>query len=732
MGLGASPEASVESLRFEVDAALLFELGEKLVGRKTIALAELIKNAYDADATEAIVTLDHVARPDGTITVEDDGSGMTFEVVRRHWMRIATQNKVQNPLSPRYRRITTGAKGVGRFAARRLAKTLKLESVAQADEAAWEKVEAFFDWSDFASGCNLTDVATNCLRQRLSAPTATGTKLTLAGLQDTWSEDDVTELRQYLWDLTRPYPARPVDDGATREPADPGFSALLIAPEFPQQEGELSEHFLEAAWGRLEAEVRTDGKPTYRLEVRGRDEALTFTPGRDHCDLVGARFSIHYFVYSSPGLRDTGLTVSQARGVGRRWGGVRIYLDGFRLYPYGEQGDDWLGLDEDRAGRNYSVNPLLRSLVPREMGERPLLNLPGNNALFGGVFLSRLSQRELVPTIIRQGLLENDALRSLRDFVRLGIDWMTVQRDFLDLSQRRLQQTSPRSRLEFVRDAVQNLKDEVRKVAPTEDGRSIAKALDEVQDALETEIRDHITKVAMLRVLASAGTMVAILQHEIMALIDGLRGIASDLRSIRDKSGLQDLDRAIEDLCAWVDVVEAQAHQIGFLTSVDTRQRRRSLAVWPLIERIRASLVSYCRAHAIELVNAVSRDMRTPPFFEAEMYSLLINLLTNALKAVKDQAVRRIQVSASVVSPQGMRLSVSDTGYGLARENRLTVFEPFVTTSVPDPVLGMGTGLGLAIVREIVQEHNGTVQFIDAEPPWSTCVEVVLPGGLTG
>ena len=113
---------------FEVDAGLLFELGEHLVTRASVALAELIKNAYDADATQVNVLLENVGKTSdvnqSVIIIEDNGIGMTYDDVRENWMRIATPDKRRNPISPKYGRNRTGAKGIGRFAARRLANSL--------------------------------------------------------------------------------------------------------------------------------------------------------------------------------------------------------------------------------------------------------------------------------------------------------------------------------------------------------------------------------------------------------------------------------------------------------------------------------------------------------------------------------------------------------------------------------------------------------------------------------
>ena len=76
------------SFEFTVDAALLKELGERLVGQPHIALAELIKNSYDADANKVVVSID-----DDSITVTDDGDGMSTDRFRDFWMRVGSPHK---------------------------------------------------------------------------------------------------------------------------------------------------------------------------------------------------------------------------------------------------------------------------------------------------------------------------------------------------------------------------------------------------------------------------------------------------------------------------------------------------------------------------------------------------------------------------------------------------------------------------------------------------------------
>jgi len=116
--------------KFNIDSRLLFELGEKLVTNRAVALAELVKNSYDADATKVEVTMEDIKTPGGKIIVEDNGTGMSYEDFANKWMRIATTDKEENPITEKYKRQKSGKKGIGRFACRRLSNKLILETIS--------------------------------------------------------------------------------------------------------------------------------------------------------------------------------------------------------------------------------------------------------------------------------------------------------------------------------------------------------------------------------------------------------------------------------------------------------------------------------------------------------------------------------------------------------------------------------------------------------------------------
>ena len=131
---------------------LLEELGERLVGKPYIALAELIKNGYDADALE--VTIDFEPSK-GRIVVEDNGHGMNLDEFRDFWMRVGSTHKKKARVSRYFERSMTGSKGIGRLAVQFLAKHLEVQTTSDKDLAT--KLVAKVRWEEAVRSGNLTD-----------------------------------------------------------------------------------------------------------------------------------------------------------------------------------------------------------------------------------------------------------------------------------------------------------------------------------------------------------------------------------------------------------------------------------------------------------------------------------------------------------------------------------------------------------------------------------------------
>lgn len=717
---------SSSELHFTVDSHLLLELGERLVARRSIALAELAKNAYDADSPDVTITLDKVTKAGGTIVVEDHGEGMTYDMLIKGWMRIATGDKRENPISRKYERVRTGAKGIGRFACRVLSNRLVLESVAVVGSGRKEKVSATFDWKDFKPGSSVGEIGVSCRREPVDYKTDTGTKLTLEDARDVWKETDLNQLRNDLLSLISDYtPEMRVAD-TEKKRSDPGFQIIIHAPEFPEFQGPIAEQFLKYSWGRLMGRISSEGKPRYDLRVRRLKKDLRYTPDRTFEEVGETYFKVDFFVYRREYFADVPVSLNEARGIGRERGGVRIFFDKFRVFPYGERSEDWLNLDLDRA-RNITAFREFAEKEDLEDLERPMLFLPGTYQLFGAVFLSREKNRKITMSITRDRLLDNSAFQELTQFVRLGIEWMTVQyaRFAPETRGEPPRKENPLKPLEIARGKIVKKEDVLGREATSE----ILQSLDLARQAFENREEDRISEISMLRVLATTGTMISVFEHELSTMIRALmaenRQLVSHLESLPETHRAK-LRGTISRLQNWADSIDETASQLGKMMGRESRDRRRSYPLRVLIDDMIAPFEYHFKTEHVEFVNDLPTGLHLPAMFRCEIYSIFLNLITNAVKAVRESEVRRICIRGAS-SDDELRLWILDTGRGVPSERREEIFKPFVSDSEPDLLFGEGTGLGLTIVRNTVDTYGGTVNFIDPPENWKTCVEIVLP-----
>ena len=101
-----------DNIRFSVDAGVIDRLGSELVARQETAVSELVKNAYDADATKVIIKFENSDDVGGTLYIEDNGTGMNREQLINGFMRISSSSKIHNPFSEVYKRKRAGQKGI--------------------------------------------------------------------------------------------------------------------------------------------------------------------------------------------------------------------------------------------------------------------------------------------------------------------------------------------------------------------------------------------------------------------------------------------------------------------------------------------------------------------------------------------------------------------------------------------------------------------------------------------
>ena len=148
-------EENIRKVGFTVDAGLIQRLGYELVGRAETAVSELIKNAYDADATVVDVNFIDSNVKGGTLIVSDNGVGMTEDQLINGFMRISSADKIHNPVSGKFRRTKAGKKGIGRFATQRLGEQLIIVTQTRDSDKA---LQIIINWNEYSIDRELSSI----------------------------------------------------------------------------------------------------------------------------------------------------------------------------------------------------------------------------------------------------------------------------------------------------------------------------------------------------------------------------------------------------------------------------------------------------------------------------------------------------------------------------------------------------------------------------------------------
>ena len=202
----SSSSRTVEAT-FKPRARMLQLLGDQLIRDPHIAVFELLKNAYDADATDVTVTLKDIERLDeASIVIEGDGSGMTFDTVLNVWLEPGTgyraRQRSEGRRSPRHGRLPMGEKGIGRFAVHKLGRDVEL--VTRSDGK--NEVVVELDWEVMEEKDYLSEAALQVMeRKPVVFVDRIGTRITVRRLRQPWTRGMARALRRSVTAMTSPF-----------------------------------------------------------------------------------------------------------------------------------------------------------------------------------------------------------------------------------------------------------------------------------------------------------------------------------------------------------------------------------------------------------------------------------------------------------------------------------------------------------------------------------------------
>lgn len=738
----AKPLPTLErgTLSFSVEARILRELGERLVRRPETALNELIKNAYDADASECSVQWDAATG----LSVSDNGVGMTLGQFKSGWMRIGTATKAGRSETELYGRPITGEKGIGRFSVRFLGAHLSLTSIADdAERGVRTKLTAEFDWPAYDASEDLGRVKVPYTLRHAAADEPTGTTLDIGKLRTAASDLDLKKVRSASIGLISPLRsllAQYLPGGEDSEGRDPGFRVVLEGEE--EEQDDIGARVLGAYEIAARLTVKASGQLRLRIYTRGSRK-----PYIEFADRVSGRCGdvtadIRFFPRRAGAFQGLGVDGRLAYTWVRENSGVAVFDREFRISPYGEFGDDWLNLTADAARSNrHPRSSLAQKHFPmsdvqqRSTADNWMLRLPESAQLVGVVLTvgSRGAAKQaegLIAAADREGFVANEAFAELVDVVRAAVEAIAmvdrrIQREREEAVQQK-RVAALRAQAEAAAKEIQGNKN----IAAT-DKKRLLTAISQMADTAEAHERATQERVRQLEVMSLLGVVAGYMTHEFGVAIDELRKARRVLEDAltTDPSLQESIDR--------LDLVEQRLTEFTDYSAAYIRGARtlpdKNYPAAPRLRHVRSAFERYAIERNVTIETHIASDVKAPLVPTSLYDGVLLNLLTNALKATTallDPRTPRLISFRAWNEKEWHILEVADTGIGIPSALREQVFDPlFTTTASSDDPLGSGMGLGLSLVRASVEAFGGRVTIVDAPPQFSTCVRVRLPLG---
>lgn len=720
-----------DKVRFSVDAGVIDRLGQELVARQETAVSELVKNSYDADAELVTLTFTDSDDLGGTLTIVDDGDGMTYDELVNGFMRISSTSKVHNPLSRRYKRQRAGQKGIGRFSVQRLGFGLTIITQTRDSE---EALKLEINWLDYRQDSNLLSVSNKL--ERIKKIKEKGTILIVSQLRDKWTKASIQRVYRYVSNIIQPFSLSDVVSNIdSSDVIDPGFKATFyrqVNESKPEIVADREVMVYEHAVAEIQGYIDSSGIGIYTVDSKKLEIDEIGEIGNDPDDktvpftaLNNVRFKAFYFIYE-PSLLPK-MQLSSIRKLAQREGGIKLYRNGFRVLPYAEPGDDWLDLD-------------------RSVRRRTILPQHANINFFGFVEIID-KENTFNETSSREGVIESEAFMQLRNFVHrallTGVMKVAAARNIKITTS---SQKDEKGIYEEISVRIKNIAktiDELEKEFDEEGAvnksnrkkrtKKIKDAVEELDALHKSELKKTIKERSMLRVLSSVGLTVSQFVHEIKHHMDHVN---SDIAYLI--SELQGNAKALERAEILQSNFQSFSDYTSYFNDVVSQNIIRDIRpqnMWKIVNHFVQTMKSDAEKSGIQLLPPVfNKDwLYTKPMHPSEWSSILFNFYSNSKKAIKRaKSDGKIQIECGEEN-ENIYVEFSDDGDGIQFGSEEKIFDEFYTTTSVETLDELdqnteilGTGLGLKITKDIVKGYRGNIYVASAKGDFVTCLRVEI------
>lgn len=710
-------------------ARLLTMLGDQLIKNEQIALIELIKNAYDADADWVKLSFENFGNnleelPNSKIIIEDNGEGMSLETIEKSWMNPATPNKFvkkgESKKTKKKKRIIQGEKGIGRFSMLKLGKGILITTRPENSDVEFEIDYDLSAYDDdfltengeekelFIDDLNIevrTKAPETIVDKEIKVGVKTfnrgnhGTRIEISNLKGKWNGKKIDNLYEDISKLEsifdKIFKKNNKDDftvgvyvNGKKHPLKKKyiekltglFDTKAVFKIYNGRYNSLKKEFtfLENGIPKL-MEIDTPifkKNWVYRQHFQDKKNGEYRPP---ECGNFSFNFFIFDFSKNAPAKylldNDDRQLIKEHR--------IYLYRDGIRVFPYGDPEDDWLKIDIYRgtisAGQFFS-----------------------NDQVVGWIEISKAGNPKLKDKTNREGLIEEGNIT--QDFTTLIQSFLSYFR----LHQFKQYQESNKDKTKqdiFRTEEVKRQYEELKK--HFEDNPTAINAINNLYKTYSIERKYLTQRVEATEDLASVGLSVETASHDLMLMLS--KGILRIDDLIKDcMGGSITIDKVIEELQKLRGIfsfVETQMKDIQLLFT-SSKQRRRNIRVYDILQKVIRIYKNILTKSGIELEIEKIGSPLIAKCTDAVLLQLFINLFDNSIFWLSDINIKEKNIIIKLDGNNG-KLIFSDNGPGINKDDVPYIFEAFYTSKEE------GRGLGLYISRQLLERIDYSIWLAD-------------------
>ncbi len=723
-----------ENLTIKPYARLLTMLGDQLIKNELIALSELIKNSYDADASWVKVSFvdfeDNFSKKSSSkIIIEDDGNGMNAEILKKHWLNPATPEKFKRKrenATTQSGRILQGEKGIGRFAIFKLGKNITITTRRQCQDDKGFFIDGGDEYEyilkyDFSKYDNdfITedgeekDLFLDNLAVSLDSITPAsivskdiiigsskktrkphGTIIEISDLKTSWTANRIEKLQKEVGKL------QPIF--ADENNSD--FTVWIcrndeLVSGYDSYKDKLNYCLQNKSVFRIKNGTFDCGSQIISFDINGQSTKLSFQDpdirGLDifkkhfndlKRELECGDFSFEFYIFdlNSNSIDQTKYYLDKEETELIKEHRIYLYRDGLRVMPYGDPSDDWLGIDIAR-------------------GTVRATEFLSNDQIVGCVYITQEKNSSLRDKTNREGLIDEG--NALDDFI--GVLQVILRYLRCKTFAQYLIEKSKKAEIDRIKKGLPSeLIESAKKKFEGDD--KVLQFIKSFESSYSKEKRVYDERIKKTENLAAVGLSVETASHDMMIFLRRALEAQDDLIKELSFGEKIDIDHIVERLTLIkgnLSIIESQMKDVQLLFP-STKSKTKNIDVNIIMGKVYNLYKRACNDNGISVDIITTKQPLIVKTTDAVLLQVFINLFDNALYWLK--TVNRDRRILITIDGEAQRLVFSDNGPGVRDEDKNYIFEAFYSGKGQE-----GRGLGLYIARQLLDRYDYSIDLAE-------------------